>query len=478
MKSKILMMVALMAAMISGCGKESGRGGQSMDGAQTVTFNMLLDPGISTRADGAPTRYVVETYNDGGTTLESHVESSLPSVAVKLLPAGRYEVYCFADYGTPNAASGVNDYDVSSVRYFKVAQGKTPSKPAYSGTTPAWITDNQPSVWNVNLKHAVAMVNFVQKDNFANANNKLKVTFNSVYSGLKLIEQIFEEGGSPKTAVYEFDNIGQNVAGQTIATSYIIAKLDAESSPGATVIDMVIDFNDGDVTSLTNVPFNNDKRTNIRGSFSNQYSLPVDITSDGEWSTDLDSSFPASPPNVGDFYYSDGTYSTTLKANKTCKGIVFWVNPDDKTKGKAISVGGAPGYALAWSYSSNLVFIGATSDTDGRANQDVAVAMGSLYLYPAMDWCEGYVQSQDWYLPAIKELTEQLAPVFSMVNDKIRLVSGGVIIGSQYMWSSTEVDDANAKAATNVGNNGTASIGNMKKDSHQDIIEVRAVRSF
>lgn len=45
---------------------------------------------------------------------------------------------------------------------------------------------------------------------------------------------------------------------------------------------------------------------------------------------------PPTPARKGDFFYSDGTYSSTLDASKTCIGIVFWTpadaNPDPNAK--------------------------------------------------------------------------------------------------------------------------------------------------
>lgn len=59
----------------------------------------------------------------------------------------------------------------------------------------------------------------------------------------------------------------------------------------------------------------------------------TDWTAGGEFSGDATMPVPA---RKGDFFYSDGTYSTALDAAKTCIGIVFWTpadaNPDPNAK--------------------------------------------------------------------------------------------------------------------------------------------------
>lgn len=128
--------------------------------------------------------------------------------------------------------------------------------------------------------------------------------------------------------------------------------------------------------------------------------------------------------SVGDYYYSNGTTSSILNTALTVEGIVMWVDPDDSSHFKAISLGEAN---LAWSTSNFDVGVGAYADIrDANANGDansVARVSGksnrellgqwiadntvnttnkTINDFPAFKHCDE--MGNDWYLPAVNEL--------------------------------------------------------------------------
>ena len=86
-----------------------------------------------------------------------------------------------------------------------------------------------------------------------------------------------------------------------------------------------------------NVPVKKNTRTQIRGYFIAESSANTQIDTDfGEWNPDIDGGdlepvVPTVNPEIGDFYYKDGTYSAELKedAEYPCVGIVFATTPVD-----------------------------------------------------------------------------------------------------------------------------------------------------
>lgn len=141
-------------------------------------------------------------------------------------------------------------------------------------------------------------------------------------------------------------------------TSYILA--DANGSLG----EISLAFTAGEGTSPitkkipAGVPAKQNYRTNATGFLmgakpANSQDASVKVEIDGAWTGDetVDNAGEVREPAVGDFYYSDGSYSADLNSGKTCVGIVFAVGAQ---QGDAIGnytgtglTGEIKGYVLA-----------------------------------------------------------------------------------------------------------------------------------
>lgn len=93
---------------------------------------------------------------------------------------------------------------------------------------------------------------------------------------------------------------------------------------------------------------------------------------------------PLSPAKVGDYYYSDCTYSTQRNLNKTCIGIIYALNNEDGSLNKSLTA--SPfGRIVALSDSKiNLKWIAKAEDIKGIENYDNAdgtLKLGSLPYY-------------------------------------------------------------------------------------------------
>ena len=201
-------------------------------------------------------------------------------------------------------------------------------------------------------------------------------------------------------------------------------------------------------------------------------------------------SFPVlTPPAVGDYYYSDGTYSTTLKSQKTATGIIYWVAPDNIWNIKVMALEESPS-PLAWAANSLYWISMATDDgLAGKANTKrlkEAFDMGGVdskpiteptfdEAFPAAAYCYNYKGKAGtdpigtWYLPAKTEL-QYLWCVYNGVAPTIwndlasvptdataqaswnaKIQAGGVAknMTNDFFWSSTCSQTGNGSIGVN-----------------------------
>ena len=134
---------------------------------------------------------------------------------------------------------------------------------------------------------------------------------------------------------------------------------------------------------------------------------------------------------VGDYYYSDGTWSTENKETNAnpILGVVYEVNADGTGKVVAPTESNE-----AWTTTGNCVATGAgvTSLTSGKENTDMIftkVSEGTYTLsdYPIFNACQELrtrTGNNGWYIPSTKEYAH-LFRVVSTINNKITAISGG-----------------------------------------------------
>lgn len=81
-------------------------------------------------------------------------------------------------------------------------------------------------------------------------------------------------------------------------------------------------------------------------------------------------------PQLGDYYYSDGTWSTELDASKETIGLVFYITPD-YTSGKILSLdefynpdGGEYASYTKWC-TGEMEYVGCSHEFEGRLNMEI-----------------------------------------------------------------------------------------------------------
>ena len=162
---------------------------------------------------------------------------------------------------------------------------------------------------------------------------------------------------------------------------------------------------------------------NIYHKVSMRGNLPQDVA------TQSIPSYYKSTYKVGD-YYDDGTK----------QGVVFDVW-DGGRHGKIVSLDrGAEQWCTKEQHKKKIV-VGASSNSDGKANTDKVMSRSDSAEYSAFVWCRA--KGQDWYLPAIDELKLLLRDrsVHNAVNRTLDEHGGQKLfeLGEwNAYWSSTE----------------------------------------
>ena len=254
---------------------------------------------------------------------------------------------------------------------------------------------------------------------------------------------------------------------------------------------------------VTDVSFSGFKPYSLNGS--NRYLVPTTTTTLKGWFTNLGdareytisaniaggnyTTYSVDKVQVGDYYYSDKTYSTVLDNSKTCIGVVFWV--DGSGGGKIVSLdepvanwnGGTNGAGfLSWGLYGTA--IGTTDWNNGATNMTTAMTWlasngKTLADLPAFKWCND--KGTGWYLPAFNEVLAIYAARAS-VNAALGSTYTQLALessSSSLYWSSTESGNSAYFSSCNdaFGYNFVyGHDGKYPKDSND--FRVRAVRSF
>ena len=152
-------------------------------------------------------------------------------------------------------------------------------------------------------------------------------------------------------------------------------------------------------------------------------------------------------PKIGDYYYSDGSFSKELNNTKTCMGIVFREKTAQQ-KGLVVShdVKDAGGWWMPVTATGFVYKLtNAKDENDGAKNlEKIKKWRDWEKWYPAFSWCTK--KGDGWYLPAINELKTLCDLLFgnAALNARLEAIPGGKPLTLPQYWSSTEKSDRTA----------------------------------
>jgi len=452
---KILYIIFAVATIFASCTKEENGGEQIADDCKVTIsavpeVSMANEPGtksVQTRGTATCNRYVIELYADAAynTMIGTQQSTTDGNFTLTLERSKTYYVLLWAD----NNASAI--YDVTSLKAVKLKTGQLPAEAFYGRLT---IAGNQAN-YDVSLKRAVAKLNLNETSNLPKGSVTVKYNqqpaFNAVDGTTSGIA-----AGLTATVTTTADITGTKTAPVTLNTDQPIYVL---ASTAAANVDFTLQYKDiteisAETEFTVTAPVQANYNTNIKGHFTTV--VPI--------------------AKVGDFYYKNGTWSSTNKAtaDNPIIGVVFVVNADGKS-GKIVSLDS--GIYIAWS-SEEVLIPGADSKTDGEANT-AAITSYSGYSpgkYPAVAWCVAKntqaIAGINWYLPARDELAALYGTggsVKNTVNQALAKV-GGMTLGI-FLWTSTQLG-YNGASFFNIESNYELNMGKTAKDN------VRAISAF
>ena len=498
-----LWFIALVGLMTA-CSQDEAAGPQTYE-PTSVTLSASVDRSIQTRAITMPSdcklRYILEVWTTGESPVlklrkeELKEDFSGVDFTFNLTDAGDYNALLWADFiqarvttPTTQTISGV-ECDHYQDLNFKTTENLKNIIRTPAGNIPTLHNDAFCACHpiskkigaysdNVQLVRPFGQINIIEKDADALAKvSQTKAVFNvpkgyNVENGMPTSET--EE--ATKTAAFYPLSGSKNDCTANLFYDYIFAPTTGQTTLGEIKLTFTSSDNTlqiGDFTIPANMPVERNKRTNISGHIVSVSDAPNDeaklsVTISDGWSNDLIEK--DSDPKVGDYYYSDGTWSPDAKTitGNPIIGVVYKVNADGS--GKVVSLTEQTG--LKWGPKD--VTTGATSGTSGKENTDMIftkVSEGTYTLsdYPIFNACQELRTStgnNGWCVPAYREYID-LFKVVSTINNKITAISGTTLfIPSDYSdgyWTSTEMTSNTANLMMS-----DSSAGAMNKDlSHR-----------
>lgn len=473
----------LFSLALASCSKEAAE--ELAPQTESTTFTLSVDElqtpaqaKAATRAAIAPTRYVMEVWSEDGLTAENVFENGTTnhaqittgnSFTVTLDKTKAYTCLFWADNTTTfNATSlkaiGLNSgKDMAEAYYAKVdvAKGKNPAV-------------------DVTLTRAVAKITFTETATVKTTDN-LALKFSNIFPQFSVLD-----GAATGTAAEWTKTIQPTAESGLIGTLYFFAKSAQE------LTELTFKYANEAEKTVSNIPYQMNYATNIKGEYSNLMSATFTVTADEEWYTpENEVNFGTKVYKVGDIY-PDATAPT---------GVVFWIdetdasyNSTDKTsaKGKIVSLNEGEGRWGASSKDESIDVTGIRSADDGATatkNLITARLSSSSFAtdYYAFNWIyatkNGNKVDGGWYMPAKNELLALYAAwngsssttadntARDTFNAKLTAASGEEISSTNYYWSSTE-GNSNTAWYVYFDDGGT---GNSGKNGNG---RVRAVLAF
>ena len=474
-------LAAMGLVMSASCSKESVSPEIGVPGPVTITASV---PELSTKAvPAAPQGHqlrciLVVDYPEAADARFEKIAEGTDNFSFTFTPqeAG-YTCLFWADYIASDAAETDGRYtdkyyntsDLHSIGYVESALTdgslfNNEASDAFSGTLPEGKTA-------VTLYRPFAKLTFKNGAGAITA-SAITVNYTAVPSGFDVLTNTTAETVSvstPSAAPADAD-------GGVWFYNYIFAPVDGQALPGD--ITLTVDGSEAKTISASQIPLDANHDTGLTFTVGEETTITVDVEDGMGVERPVD-------PKVGDFFYSDATYSTTLDDTKTVVGVVFAV-ADANGAASADVVANYPEISLSeirgWVVGLKEIaptprFANAAggsagvkvesiegvnteeSDIKGYANTSAwrVNALSADASYAALDAVGSYAVTYNatvtgtvtgWYLPAIGQL-DALRTAYNAENSTVRAslnalnAAGSADLfaegtgGSAYYWSST-----------------------------------------
>lgn len=444
----------LMQILVS-CQKTDFTDKVATDGQQQVTLTLALADYMNTRGTATEiAQYIMEVYSDETYTTplnifengtKNQAISATSSFSIILNPKQVY--YCLFW-----ANKDATIYTTSSIKAVTVNKGKKPTE-AWFGSE---IINSTETLQTVTLKRAVSKLNLLEMGKMFEGTT-ISATFEeptvfNVANG----EIARGENDANLVSRTEIIKLTDAVDGTTTpvklnSTDYFIL------SPATTQYVTTVTFKSErnfikeDDFNVDNVPLQANHVTNIKGIYSKLYETALSVMCNDDWTDYYDVKIDSESLALGDYYYDDETHSTNYNNSKTVLGIVFWIDPNDASKGKIISLDEGRGRWGAVNDEENDGVESIRNTLDGstatknlikKRKDDADFSIN----YFAFNWIYATKNNYDvdgrWYFPARDELSAICEWYRSdkKGNNLIITKAGGTELLNHFYSSSSEID--------------------------------------
>ena len=480
MKKILIWTLAAMGLVMSLSCSEENIAPETVPGPVTVTASV---PELSTRSvpvapEGHQLRCIlVVDYPEAADVRIEQIAEGTDNFSFTFTPqeAG-YTCLFWADYIALDAAVSDGKYadkyystsDLHSIGYMEsaLADGSLFNNgacDAFSGT----LSEGKTAV---TLYRPFAKLTFKDREGGAITASAITVKYAAVPSGFDVLTNT----ASGTVSISETGAAPANAAEGVWFYNYIFAPVDGQALPG----DITLTVDDGEAKTIpaSQIPLDANHDTGLVFTVGEKTTITVDVEDGMGVERPVD-------PKVGDFFYSDATFSTTLDDSKTVVGVVFALaGANGAASADAVAnypetslseirgwvvglkeIAPTPRFANAADGSAGVNVEGIedvnTDESDIKGYVNTSAWKGNVLSasasYAALDAVGSYAATYSatvtgaatgWYLPAIGQL-DALRTAYNAENSAVRAaletLSGTADLfatgtgGSAYYWSST-----------------------------------------
>ena len=480
MKKILIWTLAAIGLMMSASCSEENIAPETVPGPVTITASV---PELSTRTvpeapEGHQLRCIlVVDYPEAADARIEQIAEGTNNFTFTFTPqeAG-YTCLLWADYIASDAAVSDGKYadkyyntsDLHSIGYVQTVLSdgslfNNEACDAFSGT----LSEGKTAV---TLYRPFAKLTFKDREGGAILASAITVNYAAVPSEFDVLTNT----ASGTASISETGAAPANAAEGVWFYNYIFAPVDAQTLPGD--IALTVDEGEAKTIPASQIPLDANHDTGLSFTVGEETTITVDVEDGMGVERPVD-------PKVGDFYYSDATYSTTLDETKTVVGVVFAVADANGAasadavanySGTSLSeirgwvvglkeISPTPRFANAADGSAGVNVEGIegvnTDESDIKGYENTFAWKGNVLssnaAYAALNAVDSYAAAYNatvtgaatgWYLPAIGQL-DALRTAYNAENSAVKAalekLSGTADLfatgtgGSAYYWSST-----------------------------------------
>lgn len=414
MRKQISTLVLAGAALLASCSQEEMAPDGTESGLRPVTLSVSLDKGVQTRAansagDEQVSRCLVQILDVAGHPIEGYEQAQAMNgsetagftKSAVLNEKGSYTILFWADCGAEN-------YTATDLTNVSKADGAEATEAiAYAAKT-TWNGVSSGQSISATLKHVVSKVTV--RTTAAVADGTLKINVPKVYSGYNV--QTLQP--ATETSLSYEETLANVPANADVFSIYALT--------GSETQDLTLTYNVA-AKKVSNVPLAPNTHIVLTGDVGKIGYTDVVLTAT------IDENWETRQPQVGDWYYKDGTYSSLdlRPVGNTIVGVVCGV---DKKTARVIAL---KGYSvIRWCEQAAYGETGTSDMTDGLAATNTVLAYiktnsKSIDDFPIFKRCQELREetgNDNWYIPASNDAINDAITNIDAINPKIKEAGG------------------------------------------------------